>query len=926
MQVYVCAFAKTCVFVQIKLKEEKYMKIAKNKTVAITIAIFLTLSMGASMILLPSTSAHTPPWQIPTFAYISVVPNPVGVNQKVDVVMWLDCTFDPIFTALGNDYRFHNYELTIIAPNGAVTTQTFAVIADSTSSQGYSYTPSQVGTYTFNFTFPGQTITTSNDAPYSPYINDVYLPSTTSTTVTVQQTPLPAPITSSPLPTAYWTPPIYGENTGWYTISSNWLGEGAPGYGGFDSPDSNQQCYPGDAVGPLTAHIMWTEPFQLGDGGVAGGNNFLIQGDTYFEGSAYNQRFANPIVLNGYIYYTETLSAANAPNCGFGNPGPYGPTDCVNLQTGQLVWSRADVPPLSFGYIYSVQQPNEKGVYPAILFTSNFGEAFDAATGDWLFNVTGVPSASAGTTAMGPNGEQLRYVFANDGTPTNPQWYLAEWNSSKLWPNISTSVAISGTIDGSSSSCYDWNVSIPWTNKMPIPMTMFGPGSPVTLTQAFCNNMLICYEGTLPNLQSLMGSPVIDEPYTYFGVNLNASRGAIGSVLWSNTVQPPPGNVSVLAGGADPTADNGQGVFFEAYRETMQFVGYSMATGHRLWGPTAPEAAFDYYGNTGVSYVQGAVAYGRLYSDGYAGILYCYNLTNGNLLWTYGNGGEGNSTNSGFYTPFGYYPTFITAIGNGVIYTVTSEHTATNPIYRGSLTRAINATTGHEIWTLSDYTSNLAGPFSCPTSYAIANGYATFFNGYDNQIYSVGRGPSQTTVQAPLTAVTEGNNVVIQGTVMDVSSGTKQTEQAADFPNGVPCASDASMTAWMGYVYQQQPEPTNFTGVTVMLTAIDPNNNFITLGKATTNAYGLYYYDWTPPSIPGNYLVTATFAGTNGYWGSSAQTDMVVQNASPTPAPTASPPTGLASTGTVEFGILAVIIVIIIIGAVIIMLMLRKRP
>ena len=91
------------------------------------------------------------------------------------------------------------------------------------------------------------------------------------------------------------------------------------------------------------------------------------------------------------------------------------------------------------------------------------------------------------------------------------------------------------------------------------------------------------------------------------------------------------------------------------------------------------------------------------------------------------------------------------------------------------------------------------------------------------------------------------NDVVIQGTVMDISAGTTQTEQAADFPHGVPCASDDRMTAWMGYVYQQQPCPTNFTGVTVTLTVIDPNHNFITLGTATTDGSGLYYLDWSPP-------------------------------------------------------------------------------
>jgi hypothetical protein len=159
---------------------------------------------------------------------------------------------------------------------------------------------------------------------------------------------------------------------------------------------------------------------------------------------------------------------------------------------------------------------------------------------------------------------------------------------------------------------------------------------------------------------------------------------------------------------------------------------------------------------------------------------------------------------------------------------------------------------------------------------------------------------------------------------MDISAGTTQPEQAADFPHGVPCASDASMSAWMSYVYQQQGEPTNFTGVTVTLTAIDPNHNFITLGNATTDETGSYHLAWTPPSVPGTYTVTATFAGTNGYWPSNAETAMYVQSA-PTVVPTPVPVTGIASTSTVEYGSVAVIIVLVICVAVLAVMMLRKR-
>jgi len=888
------------------------MQIAKNKTAAIAIAIFLTLSMGASMMLIPSASAHTPAWNIPTFAYINVAPNPVGVGQRATVIFWLNNVFDS--AALANDYRFHNYKLTITAPDNTVTTQTWDTVWDSTSSQYTFYTPTQVGTYTFNFTFPGQAINAYSHSPTSAYINDSYLPSSASTTLTVQQEQLPSPITSYPLPEQYWTRPIYGENTDWWSISSNWLGTGSPGYSGFGF-NSRQQSYPGDAVGPQTGHVMWTKPLQ--SGGVVGGNNFLIQGDTYFEGSAYNQRFTNPIIVNGKLYYTESLS--------FGG-NQVGPTDCLDLRTGQLLWSRSDVPALSFAYIYDVQDPNQHGVYPAILFSGGGGffafgpvtwRAFDADTGTPMFNITNVPS---GTSALGVNGEYLLYAFQNKGTPTSPKYYLNQWNMSKLWEiqysGASTSPSVIPPItDGSWTggtvmvntmfgpvptyvpSLWDWNVSMPTLTTSP------------SILYAYYGNMLICRNGSMPTSGSSSSA------YTYFGVNLNASKGAIGSILWTNTVSPPTANVTVTQGPADPTA----GVFTEAYQQTMQWVGYSMATGKQIWGPTASQTSFDYYGTPAFPYVQGCGAYGKLYSSGFGGILYTYDMATGKLLWTYGNGGAGNSTISGFYNAEGVYPTFINAIGNGVIYLVTTEHTVETPIYKGALARAVNATDGTEIWTLSSYT----GEFFT-TSYAIADGYATWFNGYDNQIYVVGRGPSATKVTASPKVSTFGDNVLIEGTVMDISAGTKQNQQAADFPNGVPCASDASMKDWMGYVYQQKPLPTNFIGVPVTIDVFDSNGNYRNIGTATTDATGSYSLTWTP-DIPGNFTVIATFHGTNGYWPSYSETAFNVMNAPPaTATPTPTP----ASAADLYFVPLSVgmIIAIVVIGALLAVLILRKRP
>ena len=203
----------------------------------------------------------------------------------------------------------------------------------------------------------------------------------------------------------------------------------------------------------------------------------------------------------------------------------------------------------------------------------------------------------------------------------------------------------------------------------------------------------------------------------------------------------------------------------------------------------------------------------------------------------------------------------------------------------------------------------------------MADGFATFFNGYSNQIYSVGRGASATTIQAPQTAITAGNKVVIQGTVMDNSAGTKQDEQAARFPNGVPCASDASMSEWMGYIYQQKPLPTNFTGVKVSIDAVDPNGNYIHIGDATTNTNGLFHYTWTTPNVPGDYMVYASFVGSNGYWPSGSVTAMNVAEAAATPTPTTAPQATMTDTYVIGSAI-AIIIVILIVGA----LLLRKRP
>ena len=996
----------------------------KNRTLAISIAVLLTISLATSMTLFPNANAHTPAWQIPTQAFIVTAPNPIGVSQQVHVYMWLAEVYGAAggttaavgtnaSTAsaglLANNYRFHNYNLTITAPDGTTSTQIFNVISDTTSSQYTVFTPTQVGTYTFKFTFPGQVYgENGNGYEKSPLIGDTYLPASASATLTVQQDPIPAAITSYPLPSAYWAHPIYGENTDWWTISSNWLGSGAgptQGYGGT----TFATLYHSDAVGPQTTHVMWTKPLQFG--GVVGGNQFTAGGSypsgaatgvQYYEGSSYQPRFTNPIIMNGYLFYTEPASFTGPTS---------GPTDAVDLRTGQVLWSRSDVPPLSFGYIFNLYDPDQHGVYPPTLVATNGAnwQLYDAYTGDPLFNVTNIPASTSFTVAipntsppatvafsnqvaspniLGPNGEELRYVITNTGTAANPQWYMAQWNMSKLWQydvnpytgggslspdviNASNGVLVvnlpipllgeTGTLPtgigalipsgstvtvnanipinsttvgggaaggtaGNGITTYDWNISLPWLNTMtPPPATISAVSgqliqppvgaNPVSIVAVKYGDVMLCRNGTLPNGFGATRNGYPQLPFTYFAINLNASKGAVGSIQWMKNYNPPANNVSLVQGPVD--FDNG--VFMLNLQETMQWEGISLNDGSLLWGPTASQNDWDYYGYPGTTTLPGTVAYGNLYSSSFGGICYAYNDLTGNLVFTYGNGGAGNSTNAGLQVFYGDYPTQIQSIANGVVYLATNEHTMPNPFYKGCLITEINATTGQQINTLSLYPSEWSTP---GTAFVVSDGYIACMNGLDNNIYSIGRGPSTLTVSASRVQ-TIGENVVIDGTVSDISSGTKQSQQAADFPNGVPVSSDASMKDWMGYVYQQKPLPNNFTGVPVTISVIDSNGNQRTIGTATTDSSGYYSLTWSP-DIAGNYKVITTFAGTNGYWPSSSETSFNVMEAHPTVAPTAAPPA--SNTDTYVMGsAIAIIVVVIIVGAVIV-LMQRKKP
>jgi hypothetical protein len=131
---------------------------------------------------------------------------------------------------------------------------------------------------------------------------------------------------------------------------------------------------------------------------------------------------------------------------------------------------------------------------------------------------------------------------------------------------------------------------------------------------------------------------------------------------------------------------------------------------------------------------------------------------------------------------------------------------------------------------------------------------------------------------------------MITGTVTDQSPGARDSNRQLRFPDGVPVVSDESMSGWMEYLYMQKPMPMDAVGVEVVLETFDPNGNFYEIGRVTSDTDGNYALMWEP-EVPGQYMVLASFLGSESYWGShaSAYVGVVETEIPSTPPPDATP-------------------------------------
>ena len=193
-----------------------------------------------------------------------------------------------------------------------------------------------------------------------------------------------------------------------------------------------------------------------------------------------------------------------------------------------------------------------------------------------------------------------------------------------------------------------------------------------------------------------------------------------------------------------------------------------------------------------------------------------------------------------------------------------TEHTETQPITRGWGLHCIDAYTGKGVW-------NITG-FMVPGG--MADGYLTASSRYDGYMYVFGMGESKTTVTGPENTVPLGTEVLIKGTVLDMSPAQE----------GTPCVSEASMTTQMEYLHQQRPingiwGDQVITGVPVTLTAVSESGEYIDLGTVTTDGYyGTFSKAWTPEN-EGVYEIIASFTSDKSYGSSAAATAVSIGSA-----------------------------------------------
>jgi len=886
----------------------------------------MVVAIGAAITPTKALAAN----EIPTYAYINVAPNPCGVGQAVTVNFWLA-------VPQADGEKAINMTVKVTHPDG--TTETLGPFTSDFTGGTYTrYTPTVTGNYTFQFFYGGQTLAGAPNMFGGPtFAGYIELPSQSEVkTLTVTNTAATG-VPFTPLPADYWwQTPVNAENVQtWASITGSWMGYSANTFaitGGFNAT-GNYNPY---TQTPNTAHILWTKPWCVG--GVAGGalgND--EQNSNFWTTSQYDPKYA-PVIMNGIMYstwYTTTTSSQQG-------------IMATDLYTGKTLFTINTTYALRCGMQVNFENINQYGVVgPYIIAQSGGGLfstgpinwfIFDAMTGQYLCEVTNAPSF--GQVGQDANGNIIGYSWQSSvGTYPNSvyAWNITAYPNGRfgafgnpipsvtytvkdtrvygpalIMYNLTAAMQQSGLNWAiTQGTVYNWTDGIEWVNQ-PLPPVINGIVTAGIGTATFGYS---AWSGD--TLVWTTGATSVEETYGWL---VEAGFSATnGNLLW---IENRTGGAFVPYTRTSNTPSAAAGVYVEINQATYDAQAFSLTTGKLVWEKSLNVTMSNgQYPNDYDEFDFETVpdsTHGVLYVWALGGDVWALNMTNGDILWTFST--DQANGDAGTETPYGIYPLWVfsdealAGQDSPVLY-LPEGHEYSPPLFHNARMLAINGTTGKLIWSSLGFYD---------TATAVAYGVLTSFNAYDGQIYAYARGPSKITVNAPQVGVTTATPVTITGTITDISAGASQDAVKANFPNGLPCVSDDSQTGFMEAVYEQQPMPYNTTGVPITLYVTDANGNYRTIGTTTSTALGTFSLTWTP-DIPGNYTVTATFAGSGAYYPSSAATAFYASEA-PTAAPTQAPPTGGITSGDFMLGVAAIIVVIIIIGAVLALLTIRKRP
>jgi len=793
------------------------IKNGKSKISAITFVILLTIS--AILVALPVSIAQEPKRMNP-YPYINAMPNPVTVNT-------------PTLFHVGSIYALYPpqpgyYGLTVEITKPDDTTEILPpVTTDQTGGTGVQYTPTMVGTYTVRTHFPEQATECRSGqiGPIGTIMEEAYSDPVELIVIEEQIEYYPG----RSLPEEYWTRPIDQQIREWYTIAANHLGYVPP-----TNTNPHSIVCPYNDYAPESAHVLWTKPLTMG--GLAGGEmgeHGFEQGDAYVGkwggGGLFGQ--AGPVIIGGVLFYNqfEANGGSNVEQW----------VNAVDLHTGEMLWSRPLTTPdgtvlrLAFGQTFYWDSYNYHGVFDFLWATSGGFDfttftflptswhAFDPFTGRWVYCMEGMPS---GITVYGPKGEIFLYnVNTNAGTMTL-------WNSSRVVSNA-------GSWDPQGQT-YNASRGIEWT--VDIPELVDLPGS-----------VRIIREGLILGTDFTRSGPAPD-PAHMWAISVDLKQGT-AEYMWDITWVPPTPTIHI------EDASIEEDLILASTNEARTNYGFRLSTGDLIWGPTESRHYTDNWGFSS-SNSWDIIADGKVIAGNYGGIVWCYNAQTGVVEWTFEI--DDPYTEVLHNNRWRFRPVIV---ADGKLYIENTEHNPRDPQPRGAPFICIDMEDGTEIWRLP-YRGSEWG--SIPI---IGDSIIAMYNNYDQRIYAIGKGASATTVAVAPKVVAKGSSVVIEGTVMDVSPGTEDAALQIRFPNGVPAVSDADMTDWMLYVYNQFKRPEDATGVEVVFNAVDSDGHWYDIDRTTTDTSGTFSYMWTPEA-EGKYTIVATFMGSEGYYASYAET------------------------------------------------------